>query len=504
MPRLSLPELVALAGVALIAALAAGHALLTKREPRAALGWIGLVLVFPVAGPVLYYLFGINRIRTRARSLSRGRLLGERPDTLVIDPETGTVETADAITPGDVHRDVPDLYRELARTSAAVTGRPLWPDTRIEPLHDGEGAFPPMIEAIDGARERVVLATYIFETGDDNESGRAFLDALERAAERGVDVKVLVDGVGELYSRPWATKLLLQRGVPARRFLPPRLLPPTLHLNLRNHRKILVADGRVAFTGGINLGDRHLAADRSNPHRVTDVHFRLAGGIAAELERVFLDDWTLAGGDRPEPPPEPLASAASSSPADGEERGSPCLARLIPDGPNEDLDKLVTILVGAVSAARREVLVVTPYFLPSSELVAAFQAAALRGVEVTVVLPEKNNLPVVHWATRNMLWQLLQRGVRVLYQPPPFAHSKLFVVDGHYALVGSANLDPRSLRLNFELGVEVFSEELAGRLGRHVERLIAASAPVTLAELDRRSLPVRLRDAFCWLFQPYL
>jgi cardiolipin synthase len=150
------------------------------------------------------------------------------------------------------------------------------------------------------------------------------------------------------------------------------------------------------------------------------------------------------------------------------------------------------------------VIIVTPYFLPSREMIGALQTAALRGVEVHVILPERNNLPFVHWATRNMLWELLQWGIRVFYQPPPFVHSKLFLVDGLYAQVGSANLDPRSLRLNFELALEVFDREWVRRVSGFAEACRRRSREVTLEEMDGRPLPLKLRDSLAWLFSPYL
>lgn len=157
-----------------------------------------------------------------------------------------------------------------------------------------------------------------------------------------------------------------------------------------------------------------------------------------------------------------------------------------------------------LTLAEKQVMIMTPYFVPSREMIAAFQSAALRGVEVTIILPQKNNLPYVHWATRNLLWELLLYGVRVYYQPPPFVHTKLLVIDGHYAHIGSANLDARSLRLNFELVVEVYDSAFARCLLEHMNTALEQAHPVSLAELDGRSLPVRVRDAACWLFSPYL
>ncbi len=178
--------------------------------------------------------------------------------------------------------------------------------------------------------------------------------------------------------------------------------------------------------------------------------------------------------------------------------------RAIAEGPNEDFNKLVTILVGAISSARQRVAIVTPYFLPSGEMISALQSAALRGVGVTLILPEKSNLPYMHWATRKMLWEVVGYGVNTYYQPPPFAHTKLFIVDDFYAQVGSANIDSRSLRLNFELNVEVFDRGLVQQLGDYVESTLKRSREVTIEELDGRSLPVRTRDALAWLFSPYL
>jgi cardiolipin synthase len=178
--------------------------------------------------------------------------------------------------------------------------------------------------------------------------------------------------------------------------------------------------------------------------------------------------------------------------------------RAIADGPDEELDRLLLLLVGAVGLARRQVAIMTPYFIPPRELLGALQAAALRGVDVSILLPGRNNLFFMHRATRHLLWELLQRGVRVYFQPGPFVHSKLLLVDDEYAQVGSANLDPRSLRLNFELTVEVYDRELVASLHEHHAAARRCADEVTLAEVDARRLSTRLLDGLAWLFSPYL
>lgn len=468
-----------LAGVISVAS--SWHALLYKREPRAALAWIAVCLMLPIGGALFYFIFGINRVRTRAQELRLGS-----PFRFEIPYERGW----DAPRPPLSTPPVPEEFAELARISVAVVRAPLVGGNRIEVLHNGERAFPAMLAAIEDARNHVFLSTYIFET---SRTGRQFIDALSRARQRGVDVRVIVDGIGSWYSRPRAVHLLQELSVPASLFLPPRLLPPEIHINLRNHRKILVADGEVAFTGGMNIGDRHLAENPANPDRVIDVHFRLTGPVVNRMERVFLEDWHfVTGGD---------GSPRQSDPAPSE---TDAICQVIADGPNEDLDALAAVLTAATGSARHRISIVTPYFLPPAQVVSALQAAALRGVEVSVILPSRNNLPYVHWATRNMLWEVLQRGVRVFYQPPPFAHTKLFLVDDHYAQIGSANWDPRSLRLNFELAVEVYSKPFVEDLSRHVESLRQSSREISLADVDARKLLPRTRDALAWLCSPYL
>ncbi len=458
--------------------LAAVHALLNKRDPRAAFGWIAVTLTFPLAGPLLYFLFGINRVNTRARKLR------DAWPTFLPFPHHPWV-TPDPMEHVEVGRE----FSELVRISDAVAGRPLVAGNRIDTLRNGEEAFPAMLDAIRSARDRVRLATYIFET---NPAGLEFVEALAAASTRGVDVRVLIDGVGEIYSRPHASRLLRRRGVPTARFLPPRLLPPAVHVNLRNHRKLLIVDGETGFTGGMNVGGRHMVLDPANRNPVADLHFRLRGPIVRQLEQVFVHDWTFATDEDLDVPAHEPATAGDA------------MCRAVVDGPDDDLDRLTTILAGAVSAARRSVRVLSPYFLPPRELIASLQAAALRGVEVEVVIPERSNLPYVDWATTNMLWELLQRGVRVYRRPRPFSHAKLVLVDDHYAQIGSANLDPRSLRLNFEIMVEIYERRFAERLAALVSDVVRGSRAVSMREVDSRPFPIRLRDSLAWVFTPYL
>ena len=384
----------------------------------------------------------------------------------------------------------PSEHFGFTRLSRKVTQRRFAQGNRIELLVNGEEAYPAMLDEIGGARESVGLCTYIF---DNDRVGLQFVSALADAVARGVDVKVLVDAVGETYSRPRISSLLGEKGVPTARFMPWDRWRSIHHLNLRNHRKILVVDGKLAFTGGMNIGVRHLAEADDNPKKALDLHFKVRGPVVADIEQAFLEDWSFATG----------ANHLRTDPLDLPWAGD-LWARVIIDGPNEDFEKLRWMYMAASNAATQSVRVMTPYFLPERELLASLSAAAMRGVNVEIVLPEKSNIPFVRWATDAMLWQVLEHGVKVYRQPAPFTHSKLFVVDDSYAIVGSGNFDARSLRLNFEFNLEIYGEEFVSLLSQHVDQAKACSALVTLADMDGRPLAIKLRDGFARLFSPYL
>jgi cardiolipin synthase A/B len=347
-----------------------------------------------------------------------------------------------------------------------------------------------MLRAIEEAQSSISLASYIF---DNDRTGRRFADALAAAVARGVEVRVMIDDIGARYSFPSIVGPLRKQGVRVARFMPTLVPGWFAYSNLRSHRKILVADGRIGFTGGMNIRDGH-DLSLSPAHPIRDHHFRIEGPVVAQLQEVFVDDWAFStgevlGGEKWFPDLKPAGTA---------------LARGIATGPDEDADKLRLTLEGALACAQSSVIIVTPYFLPEAPLIAALNIAALRGVEVDVILPEANNLTLVKWASTALLWQVLQRGCRIWLSPPPFDHTKLMLVDRGWTLLGSANWDPRSLRLNFEFDVECYDFELAENLHHWACEKRAQARQVTLADVDGRPLPIRLRDGIVRLFTPYL
>jgi len=465
----------------LVALLASGHVILNKTDTRAATAWAGLIWLVPVLGATLYLFLGINRIQRRAKELKSGATLYGVP----LDEAPSS--------PADLDRELGNERArliELARVVTDVTSRPLVVGNSIERLVDGDEAYPEMLSAIQGARHSIALVSYIFEaTG----VGGELVDALAEASKRGVEVRVLIDDVGTRYARPRIHRVLRKRGVRVARFLPALLPRSITHFNLRNHRKIMVVDGRIGFTGGMNIREGCVLA--SQPRYATkDLHFRVEGPVVSQLEEAFAEDWAFATGEKLEGPlwfPEL------------EPRGE-TLARGITDGPDADIDTLHWVFLAAVGAARRSIRVMTPYFLPDQVLLKALHLAAKRGVEVDVIVPEVGNLPVVRWAMWGHYPQVLREGLRLWLTPPPFDHSKLFVVDGYWSSIGSTNWDPRSLRLNFEFNLECYDESLAASLEDHVRDRLEDARLLTVEELDARGSFLKLRDGAARLFTPYL
>jgi cardiolipin synthase len=454
--------------------LATVHITMTRRDPRGAMGWIGTVWLAPFVGTLLYVVFGINRIRRKATRL--------RP--MPIHPkmrqnrrgQTGAHEAAG-----------------LMEMVGNVTGLPLTNGNRIEPLKDGDETYPAMLAAIAGAERSIALSTYIF---DNDRVGREFAAALGRAAARGVEVRILVDSVGARYSFPRIMSELSRVDVPVAEFLHSFIPWRMAYLNLRNHRKIMVVDGKIGFTGGINIRRGHVLSDLGDPERdgIQDLHFRVEGPVVEQMMNVFAEDWAFTEGEvlSDERWFPPLSAAGSVA------------ARGITGGPDEDYDRMRLVIMAALSEAKRAITIVTPYFLPDDAMITLLNIKAMSGVAVNILMPRKGNLRLVQWASWATVGQLLERHCNVWLTPPPFDHSKIMLVDDTWAFIGSANFDPRSLYHNFEFNLECYDADLVQRLRQIVAEKRAHAEPLTLEALAARSFAVKLRDGTAKLLSPYL
>lgn len=488
---LILPDGLILASVILLAQLLTSiHILLTKDQVRSAITWVGLVWLAPILGLLAYFLFGISRIRRRAKLAREKRGL---------PPRMGGLKNEEGLVLKALYPKESNRWRAHDRLASRLTGVPATPDNRFEPLRGGRQAYDAMITAIENAEHSIALTTYIFQA---DQAGRRFVKALVRAKERGVAVRVLVDAVGNLYGLKPVSNLLRRHHIPVGVFNPAKLSWRLAFFNLRTHRKLLIVDGKTGFAGGMNIRKHHLERSDGSP-RIRDTHFSFKGPVVQQMMDAFVDDWIFTTG-------EALTGEAwfPVVQSDGEERpqkqGKALIARAIADGPDEPRQKTAMIIESALGAARKHVKIITPYFLPDEALIAALEQAALRGVEVQILLPEKNNLPLFGMASFAGLKPLIRTGCQFFAGRAPFDHTKLMIVDNDWVLLGSSNWDARSLKLNFEFNIECYDEAFAKQMNIWALEKFEDAKPVTIANLNKRSFMKRLFGRILWLATPYL
>lgn len=479
-----LPYVAHIAGIVVYAvALALVPLVLVRRkDPSSTIAWI-LVLVFvPALGAALFLLFGRDRVRWPAK---RKREIDAIVRAQVAASREETAEARESLLPV-----ASPLERSLFRIGHRLTHLRATGGNDVEVLFDGNAAFDAIAAAIDAARHHVHAQYYLIR---DDATGRMLRDRLAAAAARGVTVRLLLDGFGCFaLGRAWRHSLR-KAGARVAEFLPMRsvFLQP---VNLRNHRKIVVIDGEVAFTGGFNVGDEY-RGQMPSIGAWRDVHLRIRGPAAAELQRVFFQDWAFATNE-PIDPAQYFPRAPST-------RGEATIA-IVPSGPDTRNEAIHRLFFGAIVGAQREVLVTTPYFVPTESLLVAMELAAMRGVDVKLLLPARSNHRVTWHAGRSFYAQLLEAGCDVREYAPGIVHAKTLVVDGEVALVGSANMDLRSFRLNFEVHTLVHDATTAARLRESFERHLAESKRVDLDEWRRRGWGLRVKEGAARLVSPLL
>jgi cardiolipin synthase len=469
---------------AIMGAAAAIHATMTKQEVRTALGWVGVILLSPFVGAAIYAIAGINRIRRTSlgqqRSLMHGTIMDrvarfDADDSLVVE--------------GFGRR-----FASMKTVGDRVTRTALTTGNVIEPLNSGDIAYADMLDAIANAKRSIILETYIF---DQDRIGIRIVEALADACDRGVEVRVLVDAVGARYSVPSILPALRKAAIRAAVFNGNVIMGLRLpYANLRTHRKILVVDGRIAFTGGMNIREG-FTAEFAREHHSHDTHFKVRGPLVADLFTVAAEDWRFTTGELLDGPVWDVTLPEG-------EPGQPVLARVVASGPDNSIETSHKMLMGAFSVARSSIRIMSPYFLPDRELISALTTAARRGVQVDIIIPANNNLTLVDHAMTAQFDQMLKSYCRIWRATGPFNHSKLLVIDDRWSYVGSSNLDPRSLRLNFEVDIEVMDEGFAEAVSARITDAMETAVAVNLEALRARPFPVRLFERILWLASPYL
>ncbi|MDM9625300.1 phospholipase D-like domain-containing protein [Rhizobium sp. S152] len=466
-------------------AVAAIHAAMTKEEVRAAIGWVGVIILSPIIGAVLYAIAGINRIRRASLSLRRDALLSDA----ALDELEAFDADADLVISGFGRR-----FAAMQTLGDRVARNPLSTGNTIDMLETGDDCYAAMKSAIDTAERSILLETYIF---DRDQIGLRIADSLIAAVKRGIEVRVLIDAVGARYSVPSILGYLASGGVTVSVFNGNVIMGLRLpYANLRTHRKILIVDGRIALTGGMNIREG-FSREFAGEDFAHDTHFSVTGPVVADLFDIAAEDWRFTTG-------EVLNDEVWQTATPERQPGDPVFMRIVASGPDRSVETNHKMLMGAFSVARSSIKIMSPYFLPDRELISALATAARRGVDVDIVIPAANNLVLVDRAMTAQFDQILSNYCRIWRSNGAFSHSKLLSIDGVWSYVGSSNLDPRSLRLNFEIDMEVLNEGFAAEIDERIDEALRNASPVTLAGLRSRPFPVRLLEKVLWLGSPYL
>ena len=455
-------------------------------RPTVATGWIVMVLAQPIVGAILY--FSLGEVRFGTRRIARHRRILARIDRPAIHRHRDPAVYAPKLPPA---------AHGLSLVTDAISHGLVCGGNRVELFGETEQSIRAMIEAIDAAREHCHALFYIWL---DDGTGRLVAEALERAAARGVACRVLLDAVGsKAFLRSETCRSLRERGVSVVAALPvslPRML--LSRIDLRNHRKLLVCDGVVGFTGSQNIADAAFAPKAKFAPWV-DCLVRLEGPAVRELQMIFVVDWTLdapdEGGDLDvdallaiEPPPQ----------ADG------VPTQLVASGPNYQQDAITQLIQAFVHSSRRELVLTTPYFVPDQATLTNLMVAARRGVEVTLVVPARNDSVVVGLASRSLFGPLLEAGVRIEEFHGGLLHAKTVTIDREIGVVMSANLDLRSFDLNFECGALVYDAGFAATLRELQESYRRRSTPVPLERWRDRSARLRLAQGAASVLSPLI
>lgn len=425
-----------------------------QREPVWSFAWIMAVIFIPVAGLLLFILFGYRPARKR----------------LVAPPRIERRERIPFIT----------LLENNSDANLTL-------HNNLEVLHNGDRTFSSIAAALASARESIHIEYYIF---CEDKVGNYIAELLEKKAREGVEVRLIFDAVGSWKLSKEFISRLRASGVEVGRFSPISFPYFTHYLNYRNHRKIVVVDGRIAYTGGINIAERYLKGDTMGLWY--DVHLRVEGEAVADFQRMFLSDWALVSGQ--------TLNDKRYFPASVVTNQAPM--QVVGSSVSSRWSAISQAFFAAITGAARTITISTPYFIPSTSLLEALKVAALKGVEVRVVIPARSDSRLVHWATCSFVDGLLAAGVKVYLYTAGFLHSKLITVDGRMASVGTANMDIRSLEDNSEVSAFIYDREVVAQISETLDEYIAHSRRVMPDEWYSRPQGQRFVEAMSRLLSP--
>jgi cardiolipin synthase A/B len=452
-----------------------------KKEAISAIAWSLTVILLPFFGALLFVLFGYQSVH---RPLKRKRQ--HRRDFRVRNA-AGRNPTA---TEAEQTEDPDETWEGMGRLARRLDAFPVTAGNKLAFYYEGQPAFDEMLAAIRAAKHHVHLEFFIFQY---DTLGRQFLDLLAEKAKQGIEVRLLYDAMGSRKLGWWKLRKLRGAGGRYSAFLPLSLLRRRIQVNLRNHRKILVVDGKVAFTGGLNIGDEYLGKSPRLGHW-RDTSMRIEGPAVESLQRTFVEDWDFACGESLDGDAYFQATAKA-----GDDE-----VQVIQSGPDQEVKAIREICLAAVFKARKRLWITTPYYVPDQGLRDALCLAGRIGIDVRLLLPFEADHTAVHYASLYYLTDLLDAGVKVYLYTNGFIHSKVWLADGVWASVGTANLDNRSLLLNFEVNCLIYSPREVVELEKQFERDLEQSIRLEPAVFAKRPWGSKVAENFFRLFSPVL
>ncbi|MCR2805276.1 cardiolipin synthase [Paenibacillus soyae] len=458
---------------------------LERRNASSTWAWLMVLFFVPVLGFILYLILGQ---KVRKRKLNK--LLGDNQRIIEDAMEKQKLELKNRrlLPEGSELAGYQDMmYMNLATGYALYTS-----NNEIAIFTDGHHKFDSLIADIEAAEHHIHLEYYIVR---DDALGRRLVEALARKAMQGVEVRFLYDHIGSSnLPRRFFRELRAAGGTEAA-FFPSRIPYLNMKINYRNHRKLAIIDGRIGYIGGFNIGDEYLGL---NAHfgEWRDTHLKVAGGAVLQMQAQFMMDWNLATSGRVELSPNYFPLPKVSVGHIG--------MQLVASGPDTEYQEIKNAYIKMISSAKETICLQTPYFVPDESLMTALRIAALSGVKVSIMLPSKPDHFFVYWATHSYLGELLASGVQVYLYENGFLHAKTLVVDGKAASVGTANLDIRSFKLNFEMNAFIYDTETSSRLEAIFREDIRLSRQLTMRDYAERPLFNRFRESISRLLSPIL
>ena len=462
-----------------------------RSDPVKSLSWIVVILLIPYAGLLLFLFFGQNY--RKRKIFTRKGAVDERIKRELAGRQIRELKNNPNVLPEEIRA----YYKQIMLNLQGNRGF-LGANSEITPFFRGRDALDAMYEAISCAKRHIHLQSYII---DDDAVGRKFKDILIQKCKDGVEVRIIYDDVGCWKLNKHFKNELTSIGIELLNFAPVTFMTPISKMNYRNHRKILVVDGEVGFIGGVNIAERYNSGGNFSEWR--DAHIRIRGESVSSLQSSFLLDRYFIVNQQFKKRKKYYPHIYPDKETTITNKGS-IYSQIITSGPDSDWASIMQCYLAAMASAKKSIFIITPYFTPNESILDAIKIAALGGVEVSIMLPEKSDTKIAHWSTLSYAAELLEAGVKVYLFIKGFNHAKLISIDGEFCIIGSANMDNRSLHHNFEITSIIYNAEIAKVVERRFKHDVEHCNTLASSKWAKRSVKNKIKESFARLWSPLL